>query len=327
TEETPPEFGPRNLSDLLYLQKMYEAGVKGHFDVMGAMVYGLWTGPYDLRTSRDRANFSRVQLIREIMVRQGDGDKPIWATEVGWNATPKEFARFPNFGRVTEAQQAIYAVEAYERAAAEWPWMGVMNYWFFRRPTDAERDQTMYYFRMVEPDFSPLPVYGALSGLASQPPAVSAGHHQQDHWALRYDGPWQEVSDQDAVLGSYTVGSEGAELDFSFVGTGLELVLRGPRPPEQPEIVVDGKTVRPRKARDQPHPGASVIVVARGLADTRHRAHVRVTGDVLALDALIVRRQRPNAIGIGLACAGAGACLAILILALRTLKRRGPHHG
>jgi len=61
TEETPPEFGPRNMSDLLYLEKMYQAGVKGHFDIMGAMVYGLWTGPYDLRTSRDRTNFSRVQ--------------------------------------------------------------------------------------------------------------------------------------------------------------------------------------------------------------------------------------------------------------------------
>ncbi|TEU15864.1 MAG: hypothetical protein E3J25_03360 [Anaerolineales bacterium] len=326
TEETPPEFGPRNLSDLLYLQRMYEAGVQGHFEVMGAMVYGLWTGPYDLRTSRDRTNFSRVQLIREIMVRHGDGDKPIWATEVGWNATPKEFARFPNFGRVSEAQQATYAVEAYERAAAEWPWMGVMNYWFFRRPTDAERDQTMYYFRMVEPDFTPLPVYGALSDLANQPPTVFVGHHQQDHWALRYDGPWHEVSDPDAVLGSYMVGSEGAELDFFFFGTDLELVLRGPQLPEEPEIVVDGKTVRPRNARDQPYPGASVMVVARGLADTRHRAHIRVTKDALALDALIVRRRRPNVIGIGVACATAAAWLAALIYARRTRQRRKPNH-
>ena len=58
TEETPWEFGPRNVSDLIYLEEMYRAGAQGHFDIMGAMVYGLWTGPLDRRVSRDRANFS-----------------------------------------------------------------------------------------------------------------------------------------------------------------------------------------------------------------------------------------------------------------------------
>ena len=59
TEETPAEFGPRNVSDLLYLEQMYAAGAQGYFDVMGAQVYGLWTGPYDRRTGRRYANFSR----------------------------------------------------------------------------------------------------------------------------------------------------------------------------------------------------------------------------------------------------------------------------
>jgi hypothetical protein len=132
------EEGGRNMSDLLYLERMYQAGAKDYFDVMGAMVYGLWTGPYDRRAAPRYANFSRAQLIREIMVRHGDADKPVWATEVGWNSVPQSFSAFPSYGRVTEERQAIYAVEAYRRAEKEWPWMGVMNYWFFRRPSDAE---------------------------------------------------------------------------------------------------------------------------------------------------------------------------------------------
>jgi len=160
TEETPDEFGPRNMSDLLYLERMYQAGARGSFDIMGAQVYGLWTGPLDRRVSRNRTNFSRVQLLRAIMVENGDAHKPIWATEVGWSAIPPTFGEAP-YGQVSETQQARYAVQAYQRAQQEWPWMGVMNYWFLRRPSDAERNQAWYYFRMVEPDFQPLPVFDA----------------------------------------------------------------------------------------------------------------------------------------------------------------------
>ncbi|MBM4431973.1 MAG: hypothetical protein FJ026_16735, partial [Chloroflexi bacterium] len=182
------ETGPKNLNDLVYLQQMYDAGVKGHFDIMGVMAYGLWTGPGDHRASPELTNFSRPMLIRDIMVRNGDGDKPLWATEVGWNAVPPDFPAFPMFGRVTLWQQARYATEAYQRAQEEWPWMGVLNYWFFKRATDTETDQVFYYFRMVEPDFTPLPVYAAMKEYANQPPRVYMGYHQETHWALNWVG-------------------------------------------------------------------------------------------------------------------------------------------
>ena len=73
------------------------------------------------------------------------------------------------------SKQAGYAVQAYQRAAGEWPWMGVMNYWFFKRAGDTEMNQSWYYFRMFEPDLTPLPVYGALSELANQAPVVQMG--------------------------------------------------------------------------------------------------------------------------------------------------------
>ena len=295
TEETPPEFGPRNMSDLLYLEQMYQADAKDSFDVMGAMVYGLWTAPYDRRASRDRTNFSRPQLLREIMVRHGDGGKPIWATEVGWSALPLDFPGNADYGRVTEGQQATYAAEAYRRAAREWPWMGVMNYWYLRRPSDAEINQSWYYFRMIEPDFTPLPVYAALSYLAQQPPTMQIGYHQQDHWALHYEGPWQHIRDEDAVLGAYALGTrtEGLEdptLAFHFEGTHLSLALRDPRQLDSLEIRIDDREVRPLRSWTAPISGNPAFAVARHLSDSRHLAELRVSQGSVALDGIIVSR-------------------------------------
>jgi hypothetical protein len=321
TEETPAEFGPRNVSDLLYLEQMYAAGAKGYFDIMGAQVYGLWTGPYDRRTSRDRSNFSRVQMLRQIMVANGDGDKPIWATEVGWNALPEEFPAFPNYGRVSEEQQAVYAIEAYRRAAREWPWMGVMNYWFLRRPSDAERNQTWYYFRMFEPDFEPLPVYGALAWLAQQPPAVPVGHHQQDHRALHYEGPWQHVGDAQAVLGGYALGDVGATLDFHFEGTDLALVLRDPAQIAHLTITIDGREHKPLPTWMAPRTGSVAVPVARFLSDDTHTAHLVVTQVPVALDGLVVWRRSGLWAAWGW-CAGVLAALAGGTYLARRLRRR-----
>jgi hypothetical protein len=102
------ELGPRNLSDLDFLERMYDAGAGEYFDVMGAMVYGLWTGPLDRRVSEARTNFARVELIRQLMVRHGDADKPIWATEVGWSAVPEGFAGAAVYGlRARRARMAM----------------------------------------------------------------------------------------------------------------------------------------------------------------------------------------------------------------------------
>lgn len=154
------------LSDLEYLQRMYDAGAAAYFDIMSVQAYGLRSGPDDRRVDIDDVNFSRPMLIREIMVRNGDAHKPIWASEVGWNSQPDSVTAEPVFGRVSEELQARYTVRALERARTEWPWMGVMNIWFFRRPHQTEWDQPFFYFRMVDPDFTPRPVWWAVRDYA-----------------------------------------------------------------------------------------------------------------------------------------------------------------
>lgn len=158
----------RNLNDLIFLERMYAAGAGACFDVMSAQGYGLWSGPTDRRLRPSVINYPHHLYIRDVMVRHGDAHKPIWISEMGWNVVPEGIA--PRFGRVTEEQQARYAVQAYQRAREAWPWIGVVNYWFFKRPDDRERDQAMYYFRMMEPDFTPLPVWDAVADYAPHPP-------------------------------------------------------------------------------------------------------------------------------------------------------------
>jgi hypothetical protein len=81
---------------------------------------------------------------------------------MNWNVAPEDVE--PRYGRVTLEQQARYAVLAYQRAQEEWPWVGVINFWYFKRADDTwERNrQPEAYFRMVGSDFEPLPVYAAM---------------------------------------------------------------------------------------------------------------------------------------------------------------------
>jgi polysaccharide biosynthesis protein PslG len=316
TEELPDELGPRNMSDLLYLERMYQAGVGGSFDIMGGQLYGLWTGPMDRRASRDRTNFARAQLLRAIMVANGDAHKPIWATEVGWSAIPADFGEAP-YGRVSEAQQARYAVEAYQRAQQEWPWMGVMNYWFFRRPSDAERDQAWYYFRMLEPDFEPLPVYDALAEHATTSPIMEMGYHQESHWAVTYEGPWQEIEDPGAVLGAYHSVSPGASLHARIRGTDISLVLRKAYPEDTQLVVeIDGEVISSLRAGLDPQGQAPTLIIGRRLPDTVHDVRITVGDAPLRVDGFVVQRT-PSGQRLALAGAGIVAIVVALVLVLR----------
>jgi hypothetical protein len=108
-------------------------------------------------------NFGRPQFVRDLMVANGDAHKPIWISEMGWNAVP-DAVPDKRFGQVSLEQQGRYAVLAYERVRAEWPWIGVVNVWYFKRATDEwfRQGKPEAYFRLADPDFTLQPVYHRL---------------------------------------------------------------------------------------------------------------------------------------------------------------------
>jgi hypothetical protein len=216
---------PGGLSDALFLQQMYNAGAGPYFDVLAMQGYGLWSGPTDQRMQPRVLNFSRPLYIRDIMARNGDAHKPIWLSELGWNALPPESGLPPVYGRVTPEQQGRYAVLAYERMQREWPWLGVGFYWFFKQADDRERETSpQYYFRMVEPDFSPLPVYEALKQQTRRAPAVYPGWHQAHHWAVMYQGSWRPGRRPEATFGDVWSSSRaGDTATFTFEGSALSI--------------------------------------------------------------------------------------------------------
>lgn len=161
------DFSDRNMNDLIFLDRAYRAGYGACFDIFSAQGYGFWSGPADQRLRPTVINYPHHLLLRDMLVLHGDADKAIWISEVGWNSPAAGVGEF--FGRTTEEQRARYAVQLYQRARQEWPWVGVVNYWFLKRATDAEKDQPFYYFRLMEPDFTPYPAYTALSAYANGP--------------------------------------------------------------------------------------------------------------------------------------------------------------
>ncbi len=116
-----------NMSDWLYLRRLYEIGAGKYFDIASGKPYGFSTGPDDRRVDPDVLNFSHIILMREEMEKHGDSGKPIWASHFGWNSLPGDWQGRPSvWGQVTEGEQVDYTWGALRRVLREWPWMGVM---------------------------------------------------------------------------------------------------------------------------------------------------------------------------------------------------------
>jgi hypothetical protein len=145
-----PEGSPAGLNDLAYLERMYRAGAGPYFDALAAHAYGL-TFPPEAPASSDVINFRRVELLRDVMVAHGDGHKPVYVTEAGWNDHP----RWTN--GVRPAQRITYTIGAYEWARQHWPWCTCLAVWAFRYPslTHSYHD----YYTFVTTDFEPKVIY------------------------------------------------------------------------------------------------------------------------------------------------------------------------
>lgn len=352
------EPGGRNMHDLRYLEALYAAGWQDDFDILAAQAFGLWTGPGDQRLSEDRTNFVRPLLLRDIMVRNDDARKPVWISEFGWDSPPGGLDA--PYGRVDERRRAEYTRQAYQRIAAEWPWIGTSFLWFFRRPSYEWHTRPEGYFRIVEPDWRTTPTYTELAGLALQVPPLRRGRHGPGHFALGYTGPWRDNPREGPL--EQRIGTETAELQLAFVGNGFELALLPPPAPQgglataadseaapaidsaatpadaeglQPQgsaapelfLVLDGayETVRPEARGDR------YVLSRAGLDAGEHVLILRVDAGEAWLDEIRILADDPASPLLPFWRALAGLALALLLLAalpiawrLRARRSRSP---
>jgi polysaccharide biosynthesis protein PslG len=225
------QTGPENMSDLLFLEGMYEAGAADYFDIAAVMVYGYGFSPWDRRVSFERNNFSRPIQTREIMEEYGDHDTPIWAVEYGWVSLPEDWDgdESPWGEPVTEEQQAEYIYEGYLRAQREWPWMGAMMIWTFRWPSAPDHPDQIGNptrgFRIVGHDFQPRPAYDLLQQNAGRIDRAYTGRYTADSRYLIDDENWTKT--ESAGSPRLQPDTSGASLQIPFSGTAIELEIEG----------------------------------------------------------------------------------------------------
>jgi hypothetical protein len=287
----------RNMNDLQFLEEMYAAGAKDYFDILSANAFGLGSAPED-PPNPGTLNFQRVLLERDVMEKFGDGAKPIWILEYGWNAAPDSI---PDsrliWGRVTEEQQADYTVRGIDLARTNWPWAGVFSIWYFRQVGDIPPGNPEYYFRMVDADFAPRPVYFSVSAATKPQRVAGPGEYEETNPALTYSGDWLYRADLNAYGAQYihtadvisnTQTSDTAILRFN--GEALDLIARREPGAGRVLVSIDGKPVNglPRTASGESFvelasgqtEWRAVIPVARNLMRGEHTLELRAEGAV-----------------------------------------------
>jgi O-antigen ligase len=163
--------GPADLNDLIYLRQLYAAGGGAYFDLLVVKPYGFWSGPWDRRVEPDVLNYSRIVAAREVMRTAGDGDKPAWAVEWGWNALPADWMGDPApWGTDAPDKQQARIADAIARARTEWPWLDVLC-WADYQP-HVEGTNPRWGFALRDPEGGTTPFHDFFRIVQERPAAV-----------------------------------------------------------------------------------------------------------------------------------------------------------
>jgi len=134
-----------NISQIDFFKGIYENGGKDYFDAAGQHPY-CW--PLDPSIENPFNWFLKTEELRQVMIEQGDLDKKIWGTEMGWPT------HLGNNG-VSKNQQAQFLSSAFSIWNA-WDWTGPLIWYAYN---DAGEDATYSEdnFGLTDYDFNPKP--------------------------------------------------------------------------------------------------------------------------------------------------------------------------
>jgi hypothetical protein len=104
--------------------------------------------------------FRRVEQLRDVQVKNGDGDRQIWLLEFGWtsDSVHPQYRWFA----VSETKKAQNIVSAFLYARQHWsPWIGVMSLWNLPDPNWTPDDE-QFWWGITTPDGTPREAYTRL---------------------------------------------------------------------------------------------------------------------------------------------------------------------
>ncbi len=257
------ESGPKNISDVLYLRQLYELGTSNYFDGVAGKPYGYNSSPADRTADGGVLNFSRLILLREEMVAQGDNDKFVWGANFGWNTQPSIW------GQVSPEQQSDYTRAAYARAANEWAWAGPL-FLETPRPDDVPDDPHNGFA---------IDTASVISKEVALLPGTYAAQSLGDN--ARFEGAW-EFSE----LGADIPQDGSGTISFEFEGSELAATVRRADYRAYLYVTIDGQAANALPKDEsgaayailtspdlQPH--IETIVLASGLTPGKHTAIIR----------------------------------------------------
>ena len=187
------EPGGANMSELSFLEALYQDEAGQWFDIVAAQLYP-FEDAEDTPPDPGRLNWRRVALLREVMESHGDEETAVWGV---------------SFGSITADPGALV-----RQSREDWPWLGPML-WAAWSPADLHRE-----YALLDGTGQTTPQIAALRAVARTPPIAWPGVHQPNDPSGLYEGNWR-VTRQAADM-----GGSGDRLSIRFWGTRLDLAVR-----------------------------------------------------------------------------------------------------
>jgi len=299
-------------TDLEFMQDLLRVNGAPFLDVVGVSLDGGKFSPDDRRVNAHRRNMSRAILFRDMLVKAGYVQTPIWATSFGWSAQ----------GSVTRDDQGEYVVRGMNRSWSEWPWMGLMVQWSFIDPDPNSPDAN---YAIVLSDGRGTPLYAQLTAptVRTRAGVANTGFAPMDSSAVSYDGNWQDQHLEGRTFRTTSESQSSATLTFR--GSGVIAYIRTGPQSGNIRIELDGKVVSgglgengdewsfkdSLGTNDFPH------TLLANLPDTQHTVTMTLVGSgELTLGGLEVVRNAPFVWPVMLITVGS---LLLIFFAVRSL--------
>jgi hypothetical protein len=221
--------GPTTGNNYQWIQSLYDNGARGSFDAVAVHTDTacLDRGPdqfYREDGKLARFTFLGYRTVHDTMAANGDGDKPIWMSELGWSSTgggPTSCTRGQWAGQkpsgVSEADQSTYLTQAYACLAND-PYVQKAD-WFTLRDTTGNGVDELNHYGLLQTDGAKKPAWSGFTAVtaAGGGNAATCGDFDAPSIRIVKPTPGQQFVDKLDLSAAATDGGVGvARITFTY---------------------------------------------------------------------------------------------------------------